>query len=140
MPNKFQSKALRQRLTNSHPASFSAFCIAAAFGTYFCMYAFRKPFTAGTFENDVLWGVGYKSVLIVSQVLGYTVSKFIGVKFVSEMQPRYRAPGIILLIAIAHAALLLFAVVPPPYNFLFLFANGLPLGMVFGLVLGFLEG
>jgi hypothetical protein len=27
---------------------FSAWCLVAAFGTYFCMYAFRKPFTAAT--------------------------------------------------------------------------------------------
>ena len=37
-------------------------------------------------------------------------------------------------------ALLLFAVTPRPWNFIWLFVNGLPLGMVFGLVLGFLEG
>jgi hypothetical protein len=36
--------------------------------------------------------------------------------------------------------LLLFALVPAPWNFICLFVNGLPLGMVFGLVLGFLEG
>jgi hypothetical protein len=31
-------------------ASLAAFC------TYFCMYAFRKPFTAGTFEGMTVWG------------------------------------------------------------------------------------
>src|SRR5262249_4688563 len=40
----------------------------------------------------------------------------------------------------AQLALLLFGLVPAPYNFIFLFLNGLPLGMVFGLVMGFLEG
>ena len=39
-----------------------------------------------------------------------------------------------------EVALLLFALVPAPYNFGCLFLNGLPLGMVFGLVLSFLEG
>ena len=29
---------------------FSLWCVAAAFGTYACMYAFRKPFTAGTYS------------------------------------------------------------------------------------------
>ena len=33
-----------------------------------------------------------------------------------------------------------FALTPPPYSFVFLFVNGLPLGMVFGMVLAFLEG
>lgn len=114
--------------------------MAAAFGTYFCMYAFRKPFTAATFEGEALLGMDYKTVLIVSQLLGYTLSKFIGIRVVSEMAPRYRAAAILTLIAIAHAALLLFAVVPAPYNLVLMFINGLPLGMVFGLVLGFLEG
>ena len=45
-----------------------------------------------------------------------------------------------LLIAIAEAALLGFALTPPPFSFVFLLINGLPLGMVFGMVLAFLEG
>ena len=31
---------------------FAAYAIAAAFTTYFCMYAFRKPFAAATFEGE----------------------------------------------------------------------------------------
>jgi len=104
------------------------------------MYAFRKPFTAGTFEDEALWGVGYKTILVVSQVFGYTLSKFIGIKVISEMPPGRRAVGIVILIGLAHLNLLLFGLTPPPYNFVFLFLNGLPLGMVFGLVLSFLEG
>ncbi|MDG2383120.1 MAG: DUF5690 family protein [Pirellulaceae bacterium] len=134
------SPSIKQRLATAKPTWFSTYCIIAAFGTYFCMYAFRKPFTAGTFEGLFLFGVGYKTVLITSQVFGYTLSKFIGIKYVSELGPSKRALGIVLLIGIAEVALLLFAVVPTPYNFIMLFINGLPLGMVFGLVLRFLEG
>ena len=119
---------------------FSAWCIVAAFSTYFCMYAFRKPFSAGTYEHEMLWGIGYKTVLIVSQTFGYMLSKFIGIKVISEMTPTRRALGIVVLIGFAHLSLLLFGLVPPPNNFVFLFLNGLPLGMVFGLVLSFLEG
>lgn len=104
------------------------------------MYAFRKPFTAATYENTVWLGIGFKTILVAAQVAGYTLSKFIGIKVVSEMPARYRAVSILALIAIAEAALLLFAVTPVPWNFIWLFVNGLPLGMVFGLVLGFLEG
>ena len=35
----------------------SAWAVAAAFGTYFCMYGFRKPFTAGKFEGADIWGL-----------------------------------------------------------------------------------
>ncbi|MEL7496998.1 MAG: DUF5690 family protein [Planctomycetota bacterium] len=131
---------ISRRLANAHPLIFSAYCMTAAFGTYFCMYAFRKPFTAATYEDTVWLGIGFKTILIASQVTGYTLSKFIGIKVVSEMPAKYRAVSILGLIAIAELALFLFAVTPAPWNFIWLFANGLPLGMVFGLVIGFLEG
>ncbi len=129
-----------KRLAAAGPTSFSAYCIVAAFGTYFCMYAFRKPFTAATYDGTEWLGIGFKTILIASQVAGYTLSKFIGIKVVSEMPARYRAVTILILIGIAEVALLLFALTPLPWNFIWLFVNGLPLGMVFGLVLGFLEG
>ena len=114
--------------------------VLAAFGVYFCMYAFRKPFTSAAFETSTLWGLGEKPVLVMAQVLGYTLSKFIGIRIIAEMQPQRRAVGILFLIGLAEGALLLFAIVPSPYHVICLFLNGLPLGMVFGLVLGFLEG
>ena len=126
---------------NKLPApAFSAYCIIAAFTTYFCMYAFRKPFTAGVFEGEMLWGIEYKAILVAAQVSGYTLSKFIGIKIISEMPPGRRAISILGLIGVAEIALLLFGMTPPPYNWFWLFLNGLPLGMVFGLVLSFLEG
>lgn len=127
-------------LAGANPTVFSAYCIVAAFGVYFCMYAFRKPFTAATYEDTVWLGIGFKTILVAAQVAGYTLSKFIGIKVVSEMPAKYRAVTILVLIGIAEFALLMFAVTPVPWNFIWLFVNGLPLGMVFGLVLGFLEG
>jgi Family of unknown function (DUF5690) len=112
----------------------------AAFCAYFCMYAFRKPFTAATFEGPELFGLGLKTVLVLSQLLGYTVSKFIGIKVVSEMRNEYRAMAIIGLIAVAEIALVGFAFLPIPLKVLMIFLNGLPLGMIFGLVLSYLEG
>lgn len=127
-------------LRETNAISFSTYCIVAAFGTYFCMYAFRKPFTAGTYENLHAFDMAYKSVLISTQVAGYMFSKFIGIKVVSEMPPARRAFAILVLIAIAEVALIAFALIPYPYNWVALFFNGLPLGMVFGLVVSFLEG
>ncbi len=117
----------------------SFWCVVAAFGAYACMYAFRKPFTAGTYTAEP-FQAGAKTWLVLAQVLGYTVSKFIGIKIIAEMAPQRRAFALLGLVGIAQCALLLFAVVPYPYNMACLFLNGLPLGMVFGLVLGFLEG
>lgn len=114
-------------------------CIAAAFGAYACMYGFRKPFTAATF-GDGPFGTQLKSWYVASQVIGYMISKFAGIKIIAEMTPGRRAGTLLLLIGGAETALLLFALVPAPYNAACLLLNGLPLGLVFGLVLGFLEG
>ena len=89
----------------------SLWCIVAAFGTYACMYGFRKPFTAAGYAD---WGEGFKALLVTSQVLGYMVSKIVGIKVISEMRPERRAATLLGLIGIAEAALLLFAVVPRP--------------------------
>ncbi len=104
------------------------------------MYAFRKPFTAATFEGPEYFGLGLKSILILAQLLGYMLSKFIGIKVVSEMRGEYRAGAIIVLIAASEIALVGFAYLPLPLKVLMIFFNGLPLGMIFGLILSFLEG
>ena len=49
------------------------------------MYAFRKPYTAATYDQIEEFGLDYKEVLILTQVIGYTISKFIGIKFVIIM-------------------------------------------------------
>lgn len=112
----------------------------AAFGAYFCMYAFRKPFAVATFEDLSVLGIDYKIVLIITQVLGYMLSKFIGIKVISELEPRQRLVYLLGLIGISEVALILFGWVFQPYNFIFLFFNGLPLGMIWGIVFSYLEG
>lgn len=143
-PGARQEGRVTRGLRRAHPAAFSAYAIIAAFATYFCMYAFRKPFTAGTFDGSVDLGslgeLKLKGLFVVSQVLGYTVSKFAGIKIVSEMSGARRGLALIILILIAEGALALFAVTPAPWSAVWLFVNGLPLGMVWGLVFGFLEG
>lgn len=112
----------------------------AAFGVYFCMYGFRKPFTVASFEDLSYFGVDYKILIITAQAIGYFVSKFIGIKFISELRPGKRMMYLFAFIAIAELALLGFAVVPAPYNILFMFINGMPLGMIWGIVFSYIEG
>lgn len=114
--------------------SFSAFVV------YTGMYGFRKPFTVGLYESWTFFGMSYKVCLVIAQVVGYMISKFIGINIIASMDPRNRIQGILLCILFAWFALFLFAIVPAPYNIICMFLNGLPLGMVFGLVFGFLEG
>ncbi len=134
------SATLNTWLAKQNQWVFSLFAIVAAFSTYACMYAFRKPFTAASFDGIEYWGMELKTLLIISQVVGYTLSKFIGIKFVSEMSAPKRAWAIVVLIMSAQLALFLFWQVPAPFSIVFLFLNGLPLGMVWGLVFSFLEG
>ena len=132
-------KRINHLLANSR-LFFIIWCMLAAFGTYFCMYAFRKPFTSGTYTDLTLFELDYKAILIISQVLGYMLSKMVGIKVISELKATGRKKLIICLILFAEAALLLFGAVPQPYNFFFMFLNGLPLGMVWGIVFSYLEG
>ncbi|NIJ55747.1 DUF5690 family protein [Dyadobacter arcticus] len=130
---------LKESLLRSN-TFFIIWALVASFGAYFCMYAFRKPFNAGLYNGLEVWDISYKAILIISQVAGYTLSKFAGIKIISELKPGSRVPLVIGLILFAETALLLFGLVPYPYNFIFLFFNGLPLGMVWGVVFSFLEG
>ncbi|MGB5372049.1 MAG: DUF5690 family protein [Flavobacteriaceae bacterium] len=112
----------------------------AAFGVYFCMYAFRKPFTVGTFEGQSWLGVDFKIVLIIAQVLGYMLSKFLGIKLISELKPQQRLGYLLGMIGVAELALILFGLLPAPYNIGAMFLNGLCLGMIWGIVFSYLEG
>jgi MFS family permease len=135
-------KPITRYLEKAHPVVFNAFVIVAAFGLYTSMYGFRKPFTAITFENEAaIFNIDYKILLVIAQVVGYTISKFYGIKFISEVLKSSRGKSIIVLIALAELALLLFGWIENPYLRIgFLFLNGLPLGMIWGLVFNYLEG
>src|SRR5260370_42665362 len=73
-------------LENAPTAVFTSYALVAAFSTYFCMYAFRKPFAAAHFADLKFLGTGIdlKTAFVISQILGYAVSKYIGIKVCSE--------------------------------------------------------
>jgi hypothetical protein len=106
------------------------------------MYAFRKPFSVALFTDVPGWhfALDYKIASVLAQVLGYALSKLIGVKIISEITPQKRAAAILALITLSWFALILFALVPAPWNVFAMFLNGLPLGLIWGLVFGFMEG
>lgn len=130
-------RVIRTKLNwTNHPI----WSMVAAFGCYFCVYGFRKPFTAGQYLDQYWLGIHWKSILISSQIAGYMLSKWCGIFFVSSITWEKRARAIIISILIAELALLGFGLIPRPWNLLFLVLNGLPLGMIFGYIQGFLEG
>ena len=127
-------------LESAHPAVFVVYAVTAAFSTYFCMYAFRKPFAVNEYEGLMLWGMPLKTWFVISQIVGYTLSKYIGIKVCSEATRGRRAVLLVLFILAAEAALVIFAVAPRGLKIAAIFLNGVPLGMVWGLVVWYLEG
>lgn len=112
----------------------------SAFGAYTSMYAFRKAFASGTFSSQQYFHVDYKVWLVIAQVLGYTLSKFYGIRFIAEVDHTKRGRYILTLVGISWLALLAFALIPAPYNIVCMLVNGFPLGMIWGLVFGYVEG
>jgi len=131
---------ITQWLRKSSGFTFALYTSLAAFCTYACIFAVRKTFGAGIYDGITFWGADFKVWMVISQAVGYMISKFIGIKVVSEAGSDNRGKGIFVALSIAMLAWLGFGVTPAPYNLVFMFLNGLPLGMVWGLMFGYLEG
>jgi hypothetical protein len=131
---------VKRWLTTAPGWVFASYAVVVSFCLYTCIFALRKTFNVATFEGLKYAGVSYKVWLIIAQMAGYMLSKFAGIKVISELAAHSRAKGILIMVILAVLSWLLFAAVPPPYNIVFLFLNGLPLGMGWGLVFGYLEG
>jgi hypothetical protein len=116
------------------------FASVIAFFTYMCFYPFRRAYTAATYEELAFFGVNFKILIITAQVLGFAVSKGLGIKYVSEMLPQNRSRNLLIMISLSWICYLFFALTPAPFNLFFIFMASLPLGMVYGTILGFLEG
>jgi MFS family permease len=125
---------------NYRQVATALYAAVVAFLTYASIYAYRKPFTVATFEEISFWGVPYQTLLIISQVIGYMLSKFYGIRFIAELKRLGRWKTSALLIGIAWAALFIFALVPAPYGILCFFVNGFVLGFMWGIIFSYVEG
>ena len=112
----------------------------AAFVVYYCMYAFRKPYGAASWEGSFFGtSIGTKTSLAVSQVIGYALAKLIGTRICSGI--RYDRILFLLLACILVAmAALLWLPYAGQFKVLPMFVNGLALGMIWGFVMRPLEG
>ena len=119
---------------------FILYAGGAALLSYSLVYALRKPFTAATFDGMELFGMDYKIATSIIQIFGYMVSKFIGIKLISELKREGRLKFILVSILVAELSLVLFGCLPRPFNVLALFFNGLSLGCMWGVIFSFLEG
>lgn len=118
----------------------SIFAAIICFAAYASITAFRKAYNVAPYAGHPVFGLDYKIVLVITQVFGYMLSKFYGIKFISELKKIGRGKLILLLVGISWFAWLLFALIPPPYNFGALALNGFPLGMLWGILFSYVEG
>lgn len=110
------------------------------FFTYTCVFAFRKPYTVARFEGISLGSFSYQTMLIISQVIGYMISKFVGIRFISAMQRQARWKNVLFFVGLSWLSLLLFALVPPLIGLLCFMMNGFMLGFMWGVIFSYAEG
>ncbi|WP_231459012.1 MULTISPECIES: DUF5690 family protein [unclassified Pedobacter] len=127
-------------LKNNQQFKTGLYAAVVVFLAYTMIFGFRKSFTVATFDGLTIAGYGYKTVLVITQMLGYLLAKFYGIKFISELKRTGRGKIIIVLTGISWLSWLFFAITPIPYNVIFLFVNGFPLGMLWGVVFSYVEG
>lgn len=118
----------------------AVYAAAVCFAAYACIISFRKAFNVASFEGYSLAGIDYKIVLVITQGTGYMLSKFYGIRFISELKRIGRGKLVLLLVGIGWFAWLLFGLLPPPYNFWVLLLNGFPLGILWGVLFSYVEG
>ena len=126
--------------TGNKRIAVTIFAAMIAFLAYSSIYAYRKPFTVATFEGISFWGISYQTLLIISQVIGYMLSKFYGIKFIAELKRLGRWKTIFLLVSVAWLSLLFFAITPAPFGIFFFFINGFMLGFMWGIIFSYVEG
>jgi hypothetical protein len=132
--------SLHHLLTRNRWA-LTVYASMAAFLVYSCMYAYRKPFAAAGYAwAPDQFGMSFKSVLVLSQLVGYTLSKFMGIRIISELRATQRIMAILGAIALAESALVGFGMAPSGAKWVFMFLNGIPLGLIWGIVFSYVEG
>lgn len=133
-------KFLNPRYIKGNSLQIGLYAAITVFLTYTMVFGFRKSFTVATFDGISIAGYSYKTLLVISQMLGYMLAKFYGIKYISELKRHGRGKIILFLTAVSWVSWLFFALVPAPYNIVFLFINGFPLGMLWGVVFSYVEG
>jgi hypothetical protein len=121
----------------THPRVLTVYASFCLFLVYTTVYGFRKPYQAEKYTGLKWAGViDFKTALIISQLIGYAISKFAGVKIVSEI-PRTGPKRILYLIGmilVSEAGLVLLAVLPQDFKVIGTMINALPLGLIWGFV------
>ena len=131
------NKTSRKRISD---LLFILWAGGAALLSYSLVYMLRKPYTAAAFEDLEVFNMDYKVVVTIVQILGYVVSKFMGIKLISELRREERLRFILMSVVMAELSLVFFGLLSAPYNIAAMFLNGLSLGCMWGIIFSFIEG
>lgn len=124
----------RKHLVDAILLGITTFCL------YTFMYAVRKPFSALVYENLMVWGVNVKIWMVLAQLLGYTLSKFYGIRLLGKIKHEDRSIYLIIILSLATIPLYLLQYLSPSVWPVLMFFNGFPLGLVWGIVFSYVEG
>lgn len=131
---------IKKKLSKAPLYILAIYASLLIFLLYTCCYAYRKPFTAALYEGETLFGFDLKILYVLSEIIGYALSKFIGVHILPSMQKHQRVYYIIGLLTFSELSWLGFGFLPVSLKLICVFFSGLPLGMIWGVVFSYIEG
>lgn len=131
---------LKKQLSKAPLYVLAIYASLLIFLLYTCCYAYRKPFTAALYEGETLFGFDLKILYVLSEIIGYALSKFIGVHILPSMQKHRRVYYIIGLLTFSELSWLGFGFLPVSLKLVCVFFSGLPLGMIWGVIFSYIEG
>mgnify|MGYP000188321964 CR=1 FL=1 len=70
----------------SKDKSIALYAALVSFGTYVFIFGFRKSFTVCTFDGLVFGPIAYKTALVISQMLGYMLAKFMALNLSQDFK------------------------------------------------------
>ena len=148
LPSKIKRQKIMDTAIQSNKTSrkrisdllFILWAGGAALLSYSLVYMLRKPYTAAAFEDLEVFNMDYKVAVTIVQILGYVVSKFMGIKLISELRREERLRFILMSVVMAELSLVFFGLLSAPYNIAAMFLNGLSLGCMWGIIFSFIEG
>lgn len=112
---------IKKQLSKAPVYVLAIYASLLIFLLYTCCYAYRKPFTAAIYEGETLWGFDLKILYVLSEIIGYALSKFIGVHILPSMKKHQRMFYIIGLLTFSEIAWLGFGALPVPLKIVSVF-------------------
>lgn len=131
---------IKQRLSQSSLYVFAIYASVVLFLLYTCCYAYRKPFTVGLYRDSDWGGFDLKIIFVLSEIVGYACSKFIGTVILPSIPKKHRIWYVIGLLSFSELAWMGFGAFPTALKIICVFFSGLPLGMIWGILFSFIEG